>query len=111
MKKIALVVVLLFSALAWAGTVPNPADYTINVHVSGSRIGERGQLRLQATIDGKKYELEGDLGFGLLLLPGDYKAKALAVSAAPPAYDVNGVYEFLFPDNKTKKFSLVGVSE
>jgi len=110
MKKIALVVVLLFSALASAGTVPNPADYTINIHVSGSRIGERDQLRLQTTIDGKKYELAGDTGDGLLL-PGDYKAKTVAVRAAPHSYDVNAVYEFLFPDSKTRKFFLVGVSE
>jgi hypothetical protein len=33
-KKALAAVVLLFSSLAWAGSDPNPADYTINVHVS-----------------------------------------------------------------------------
>ncbi len=34
MKKIVLVLaVLLAGTLAWAGNDPNPADYTVNVHV------------------------------------------------------------------------------
>ncbi len=63
MKKLALVIVLLCSALAWAGAEPNPADYNINVHVSLARVNGRGAIRLKAALDGKKCELEGlDLG-------------------------------------------------
>jgi hypothetical protein len=42
MKKLALVMMLLFSALAWAGGEANPADYNINVRVSSSRLNDRG---------------------------------------------------------------------
>ena len=42
LKKLALVMMLLFSALAWAGGEANPADYNINVRVSSSRLSDRG---------------------------------------------------------------------
>jgi hypothetical protein len=46
MKKLALVILLLCSALAWAGE-PNPADYTLNVHVTSSQFTEHGGPRLK----------------------------------------------------------------
>lgn len=108
MKKIALVVLLLFSALTWAGT-SDPADYTINVHVNSVRLLEHGDLRLKVTIDGKKYELWGS-PIGALLVPGDYKAR-LVKDKHPRAYDSYKVYEFLFPDNKTRNYRLVGIEQ
>ena len=109
MKRLAVAVVLLCSALAWAGSAPNPGDYNINVHVSSSRINGRGFVTLKVLIDGKKYELEGpDAPVAL----GDYKARTLQLKAnGAGSYDVRGRYEFLFPDGKTRIYVLVGVME
>src|SRR5450432_807837 len=108
MKKTLAVVILLFSAFAWAGSNPNPTDYSLNVHVSSSRNAERNSLRLMATIDGKKIELSG---FGpVLLIPGDYKAKLIR-DVHKNAYDSFQIYEFLFSDGKTRKYFLVGITE
>ena len=108
MKKTLAFVILLFSALAWARSAPNPTDYTLIVHVTSSRITDRGSLRLTVTIDGKKIELNG---FGpILLLPGDYKAKLIR-DAHKNTYDSFQDYEFLFPDGKTRKYFLVGITE
>jgi hypothetical protein len=112
MKKTALALVLMFCTLAWAGTNPNPADYTINVHVSSARVNGGGYIRLKATFDGKKCELQGlDLERSLLA-PGDYKAKSLPLKVKDVhTYDVYGTYEFLLPDGKTRRYGLVGIAE
>jgi hypothetical protein len=113
MKKMTLVAaLLLFSALAWAGQEPNPADYTISVHVSSARVNGRGLIRLKVILDGKNYELEGIDAESSLLKPGDYKAKAIPVKVKDVhAYDVYGAYEFIFPDKKTRRYGLVGITE
>ena len=41
-KKITLNILLMASVLAWAGPDPNPAEYTINIHVSSSRLVAEG---------------------------------------------------------------------
>jgi hypothetical protein len=105
-KKIVVVVLLLFSSLAWAGGEPNPADYTLNAHVSSSHFVE-GVTRLNVIIDGKKYELQGP---GWILVPGDYKAR-LAKDDKKNAYDPHFVYELLLPDGKTRQYSVIGISE
>lgn len=111
MKKVALLVMLLCSAWARAGAEPNPADYTINVHVSSARIDSPGLMRLQVTLDGKKCELQS-LDDSFLLAPGDYKAKSIPVKVKDlHTYDVYASYEFLFSDGKTRKYSLVGITE
>jgi len=114
MKKLLTVVLILLSAAAWAGTEPNPADYSINVHVSSSRMVLEGEAnafsqKLSVTINEKKYELRCP-GVNALLALGDYKAK-LVRNDHRTAYDSYQVYEFLFPDNKTRKFEVVGVME
>ena len=116
MKNLAVVVVIpvviLLSALAWAGAEPNPADYTINVHVSSARVNGRGLIRLKVVLDAKKCELEGIDGENSLLTPGDYKARTIPLKVKDVhTYDVYGAYEFLFPDKKTRKYQLVGISE
>jgi len=109
-KKIALAALLLFSALAWAGTIPNPADYTINVHVTASNSYiAHPVLILNVVIGGKNYVLRGYLGGSLLAL-GDYKAK-LVRDEHKVAYESIQEYEFLFPDMKTAKFGVVGQTE
>jgi len=114
MKKIALAVLLSVSAFAWAGSSPNPAEYSVNVHVSRSRMVNDGRSiayvqKLNVVIDGKKYELESG-GPNTLLAVGDYKAK-LVRDEHHGTYDSFQVYEFLFPDQKTRKFTVVGQTE
>ncbi len=114
MKKITLAI-LLWSAFAWAGANPNPAEYTVNVHVSTSRMVIEGssiarQQKLNVVIDGKKYELESDISPNALLALGDYKAK-LVKDGHRGKYDSVQVYEFLFPDSTTRQFRVVGQAE
>jgi hypothetical protein len=111
MKKLAFVI-LLFSAVAWAAD-PNPAEYTINVHVSASRMVWEGSPALSQELDviveGKRYVLFSSNVNALLAL-GDYKAK-IVKDEHRTAYDSFQVYEFLFPDKKTRKFTVVGLTE
>lgn len=118
MKKTALLIPLLFAAYSWAA--PNPDEYPINIHVSSSRwfmepstVGPLARQKLDVIIDGKKYELEAsafqaNLEAGVTLLAlGDYKAK-LIQDQHKTTYEVSQAYEFLLPDNKTRKFIVVG---
>jgi hypothetical protein len=114
-------VLLLLSTLCWAQL--NQDQYSINVHVSSSRWfnapeGEssRALQRLSVTIGGKKYELEYFSrrttidGAAAVLALGDYKAK-LVKDEHLTAYESTQIYEFLFPDKKTRKFIVVGETE
>jgi hypothetical protein len=116
MKKFAFTImsfsVLLFSTVAWAAD-PNAAEYSINVHVSSSRMVWEGSpalsQKLDVMIEGKRYELFAS-NINALLALGDYKAK-LVRDEHRTAYDSFQVYEFLFPDKKTRKFTVVGQTE
>jgi len=114
--KAMFVVIVCVSAFAWAGTKPDSADYTTNVHVSGSRLTTRSNdsfprvQTLDATINGKKFELESDVPVNSLLDLGDYKARLIR-DEHPNAYDSRQVYEILFPDQKTGRFWVVGQME
>ena len=44
------------------------------------------------------------------MAPGDYKAK-LVKDEHLTAYESTQIYEFLFPDKKTRKFIVVGETE
>ena len=115
MKKSTLAILLSLSAFAWAGTNSNPAEYTISVHVTTSRMVIEGsasahQQRLNVVIDGKKYELESEIYPNALLKLGDYKAKVVK-DEHRSTYDSYQVYEFLFLDNKTRRFMVVGQTE
>ena len=67
MKKIALAAFLFFSVCAWAGVNPNPADYTIAVHVTAPNIAVNlGYEVLDVVIDGQKYKLGSELCLGRL---------------------------------------------
>lgn len=108
MKKLAMVV-LLFSALAWAA--PNPADYPLNVHISGSHFGERpSTVYLNATIDGKKYILLRVSSFQPLVMPGDYKARVIK-SEHKKDYSFSGSFQLLFANGDTETYTVDGISE
>ena len=114
MRQIALTCVLL-SAFAWAGGTTDPAPYTINVHVTKSRMVVRGtssahQQELNVVINSKKYQLESVNFPNTLLVLGDYKAK-LVTREVEGTYDSFQIYEFLFPDRKTRRFLVVGQTE
>lgn len=106
MKTAALFVLLLLATLAPAA--PAPDEYSINVHVTSSYfVG--GVQELDVVINAKKYQLLGGAKGGLIGL-GDYKAK-LDKDEHPTAYESAQEYQFLFPDNKTRKFAVIGQSE
>jgi hypothetical protein len=127
MKKFLVALLLLVPALTWAEKpAPNPADYTVSVHVQtsrlitqcdmvtgGSNICEQGQ-QLQVLIDGKRIELEGNFGFGKkapkLLRVGDYKAKVVKEDTSL-AYEYSRTYEIVFPDGKTAQYLVVYETE
>ncbi len=117
MKRIALATLLLAQVLAWAAKpAPNPADYTITVHVQSSRL-TKGILRpvlwaqhLTVSIDGKKYELEGGYNLEDVVRVGDYKAK-IAKDETKQAYEYRREYEFLFADGITREYYVVGEGE
>jgi len=108
-KKITFAILLLASLFAWAGAEPNPAEYTVNVHVSSSSIAA-GRQELGVVIDGKNYSLTSGIGLSGLLALGDYKAK-LVRDEHKTAYDSVRTYEFLLPDKKTRRFGVVGQTE
>jgi hypothetical protein len=109
MKTAALFVLLLLATLAPAA--PAPDEYSINVHVTSSYTLGGGGQGLDVVIHAKKYQLGGDPTRGPSILAlGDYKAK-LTKDEHPNAYESYQEYQFLFPDNKTKKFGVIGQSE
>jgi hypothetical protein len=111
MHKLTLSIFLLLATIAHSSD-PKPADNNITIHVSATRIGlgSRPLQDLDVIIDGKKYELASELSVGQLLVLGDYKAK-LVKDEHRSTYDSYQVYEFLFPDGKTRKFDVVGQIE
>ncbi|HZC25213.1 MAG TPA: hypothetical protein VE866_17900 [Candidatus Binatia bacterium] len=115
MRYLLLALALLFSSPAWSAPPPKDAQYNINVHVTASRSvlhSERSPRyqRLKVTIDGKNYELESVLGVSGLLGLGDYKAR-LEVDDHKNDYDSYEIYEFRFPNGKTREYQVVGQTE
>ena len=108
--------VLLFSGSVGAAAPTKPSEYNKNVHVRASRAvkhsesGPRYQ-HLDVTIDGRKYELESELGVRDLLMPGEYKARLLTDEHGQGGYDSRQEYEFQFSDKRTRDFLVVGQSE
>ena len=122
MKLIFATMFFVFSFPCWAAA--NRSDYPLTVHVSRSRVGFicywaqtpcLGPQLLTATIDGTEYELAtGDFKVGgrriAVLALGDYKARILKDEHKNP-YEIIRVYEFLFPDNTTEHFAVVGIGK
>ncbi len=94
------------------------SDYTTTVHVKHSHFTVDAQQltqRLDVTIDGHDYELAGNpLSAGIftsaLLIPGDYPAKITKDEHKTP-YKLTRIYELKFPDGKTDKFIVIGMSQ
>ena len=120
MKKLVLVLLLFPTTLLYAAKPqPNPADYTITVHVVFSRstqpYGEGVKLcaptsELEAVINGQQVELQAT-NTGVLAL-NDYKARVIPTRGVPKnanASDIYLTYEFLLPDGTTRDFYVVGL--
>jgi hypothetical protein len=126
MKKLALVVLLLLSTLTYAAKKPNPADYTINVHVTASHLQLSHNVlpvtsgafqKLDVVMNGKRLELSGgeiqvSLNNGaVIIVPGDYKARLVINENSNSTYKSSEVYELIVPDNKTEKFIVTGLGD
>lgn len=108
MKKIVLAVFILTLC---ASANPNPADYPLAVHVSSSRLSEHIGVFVETTINGTKYTLEDYKSGSPLLMPGDYKAKIVKSERKNSYQLIYTQYELLYPDGKTERFYVSGVSE
>jgi hypothetical protein len=119
MKHYLALILFLGSSLAWAA--PNPAEYTVKIHVVSSQDdtaywGGTPMLyqTLQVVIDGKKYTLRGNpIRFAHtvgVLSPGDYNAK-LVTDKRKGTYAYDREYELLFPDQTTSKLTVIGETE
>ena len=120
MKMALFAIFFMVPALAPADK-PNPADYTITVHVQSSRFvdqcssDDKGSmcftiLSLSVLIDGKKVELDDQSPSKEVIIPGDYKARILKEDTSH-SYEYSRTYEILFPDGTTRKYNVVGESE
>ena len=89
---------------------PNPADYTVAVHVVFSRAGldhlGGSQQALQTVIDGRQVEMV--CGANGILTPGDYKAK-LYVNDSGNSYDISQRYDLLLPDMTIRSCNVTGL--
>lgn len=123
MQKIHLAVFLMVSAMSWAEKpAPNPADYSILVHVLSSHIDTAcsdvtngnsfcdWNQRLTVLINGKKYELDSVIKKPDLLRVGDYKSKILKEENIH-TYEYFRTYEFLLPDGSTRDYYVASESE
>jgi hypothetical protein len=114
--KSAFVLMLALSAVNALGA-PND-EYSTSVHVKKSYLTKDGDglyQRLDAVIDGRSYELASlpvtsPILSGAILLPGDYRAKIVKDEHKVP-YKMLLVYEFKFPDGKTDRFNVIGMTE
>lgn len=125
--KFLIAILLLTPVLAHAKWKPNPADYPVTIHVHSSELTAvcrnflgncPFELRqhLNVVIDGKKYEMNSTGFADAALVIGDYKAKLLDEDSPskdnpPKSYEYHQKYEFLFPDDDTRKYVVVGASE
>ena len=121
MKKLALVFLMLQTAFLLAATdKPNPANFTVTVHVvsSGSQTNCVSGLcyisqLLETVIDGQPVELQGggvhDQGLSILAL-GDYPARispSIHGPKNPNSYDIYRGYDLLMPDGTARTYTVV----
>jgi hypothetical protein len=116
----AVITLLSFSSMAMAEKPkPNPADFTVAVHVVFSHYittVSSGYQQLDTVIDGMQVELECDSALGVLL-PGDYKAKRIDPANGsnaffpkhPDGFDIFRLYDLLMPDGTSREFYVIGL--
>lgn len=105
---------------------PNPADYSIKVHVSATHIRyfcsidkdvypECKRLFADVIVNGRKVELSGAAIIGknkfALLAPGDYQARLTKDANDDNGAVINQEYDLLLPDGATWHCVTTGISE
>jgi hypothetical protein len=116
MKKLALALLLLQTGLLLAATdKPNPADFTVKVHVVSSGwqsiYGSNGYFQiLETVIDNQPVELGYvETSAGILAL-GDYPARISPSIHGPKnrnSYDIYRGYDLLMPDGTARTYTVV----
>lgn len=120
MLKVLFAFLLLAPALAFAADKPNPADYTVTVHVQSSHLIDicssyiKGATcnwtqSLTVLIDGTKYEIMDQHYGNAVLRLGDYKARIVKEDTSH-AYEYTRTYELLFADGTARKYNVIGES-
>jgi hypothetical protein len=105
---------------------PNPADFTLKVHISASHIRQRcsgggnqvycgDRLDADAMLNGKKLELSGTpisiQKHGAVIIPGDYSAHLTQDIHNADSSAIYREYDLLLPDNTVWHCSITGISE
>jgi hypothetical protein len=119
---IAVLFALLWTAFARAAETPNPADYTIKVHISASHLDTRcvsgvcsNLLYADTLLNGKKLQLSGNAVIVkktlMLIAPGDYMAKLIKDVDNSNSSLFNQEYDLLLPGNIVWQCFTTGVSE
>lgn len=127
MKKLLLLAVFLFPAIALGATTPQAADFDLTMHVTHSQLileCSSGicnwELHLHGTIAGKKVEVVENKARQAVLHPGDYKARIsksgegktrMGQAGAELPYEDQIIYELMLPDGTTRQFMLIGEEE
>jgi hypothetical protein len=114
MRKLVLAVLLLAPLAAVAADKPNPADFTLTVHVIssasaifGSGTDAYATQVLETSIDGQPVQLRGYSG-GVLPL-GDYKARVaprFPTPHKPNSFDIYKGYDLLMPDETARTYGI-----
>jgi hypothetical protein len=123
MKKVLFALMLVTPALVLAEKPPpNPADYTVAIHVQSSRLvvncsdSTNGNSvcgwaqHLTVLINGKKYSLASGFTTEDLLRVGDYKARILK-EETKHTYEYLRTYESLFADGTTRNYYVAEETE
>jgi hypothetical protein len=123
MKKfVAVLFLMLCSTLAWSADKPNPADFTIKVHITASHLKSecadvncKNILYADSILNGKKIELSGVAIIVkktlMLIIPGDYPARLIRDEHNSDSTLFNREYELLLPDNIVWQSFTTGISE
>jgi hypothetical protein len=123
MKKfVAVLFLMLCSTLTWSADKPNPADYTVKVHISASHLktvcGDglcSNLLYADAVLNGKKIELSGNDPIVkktlMLIAPGDYPVKLTKDNHNSDGTLFSQEYDLLLPDGTVWHCYTSGISE
>jgi hypothetical protein len=120
MKTFTLVLfVVLCSAFTQAKEKPNPADFTVKVHISAAHFvvypSTTYMLYADAILNGRKLQLAGRAALiqsnYLLITPGDYPARLIKDVHNTDGTAIHQEYELLLTDGITWDCVISGVSE
>lgn len=101
---------------------PNPADYSIKIHISASHLREEctsngcfNRLHVDAVLQGKKIELSGneiDIKKKLVLVaPGDYYVRLIGSDNSSSRTFFSQTYDLLLPDGIVWRCATIGIAE